>query len=109
MPTDPVQMATLGFLLEAAGAARIDLIKIDTERFEIDVSAGAKKTLGQYQPVILLEMNSWCLIAFRNMNPRVFFWNPCSTIFPSSSGVTPCGELRRIGKGVRRPKIATSR
>ena len=58
LPTVPVQMATLASLLESAGAARIDLIKIDTEGFEIDVFAGFKKTLGQYQPVILLEIYS---------------------------------------------------
>ena len=50
-------MATLDSFLESAGAARINLIKIDTEGFEIDVFAGVKKTLGQYQPVILLEIH----------------------------------------------------
>lgn len=58
LPTILVQVATLDSLLESAGAARIDLIKIGTEGFEIDVFAGVKKTLGQYQPVSLLEIYS---------------------------------------------------
>ena len=67
--------------------------------------AGAKKTLGQYQPVILLEMNSWCLIAFRNMNPR-FFLESLRGNFPFVFWVTPSAKLRRISKGIRRPNNA---
>jgi FkbM family methyltransferase len=51
-------MASLDSFLESAGAARINLIKIDMEGFEIDVFAGVKKTLGQYQPGILREIYS---------------------------------------------------
>lgn len=99
LPTDAVQMTTLDAFLEAASAGRIDLIKIDTEGFEIDVLAGARSTLGQYRPVISLEMNSWCLIGFRNMNPRSFLESLLDN-FPFVFWVTPSGKLRRIGKGV---------
>ena len=98
-PTDPVQMVKLDSYLEAAGAGKIDLIKIDTEGFEIDVLAGAKSTLGQYRPIVFLEMNSWCLIAFRNINPRSFL-EFLLNHFPFVFWVTPSGKLRRIGKSV---------
>lgn len=99
-PTDPVQMITLDSALEAAGAGKIDLIKIDTEGFEIDVLAGAKSTLRHSRPVIFLEMNSWCLIAFRNLNPRTFLEFLLDN-FPFVFWVTPSGKLRRIGKAIR--------
>jgi len=53
-------------------------------------------------------MSSWCLIAFRNMNPRNFLETLLDN-FPFVFWVTPSGKLRRIGKGVRRTKIARSR
>lgn len=99
-PTDPVQMITLDSSLEAAGGGKIDLIKIDTEGFEIDVLAGAKSTLGRYRPVVFLEMNSWCLIAFRNLNPRSFLEFLLDS-FPFVFWVTPSGKLNRIGKAAR--------
>jgi FkbM family methyltransferase len=99
LPTDSVRMNTLDSFLASAGAEKIDLIKIDTEGFEIDVLVGAKSTLVQYRPVVFLEMNSWCLIAFRNMNPRSFLESLLHG-FPFVFWVTPSGKLRRIGSGV---------
>ncbi len=100
LPTGRVRMTTLDSFLETAKGGKIDLIKIDTEGFEIDVLAGAKNTLAQSRPVILLEMNSWCLVAFRNMNPRIFV-DFLLDHFPFVFWVKPSGQLRRIGKGVR--------
>ncbi|MFN7307517.1 MAG: FkbM family methyltransferase [Acetobacteraceae bacterium] len=100
LPTSSVQMDTLDSVLEAAACEGLDLIKIDVEGFEIDILAGAKNTLRRFQPVVFLEMNSWCLIAFRNMNPR-FFVEFLLDNFPFVFWVTPSGKLRRIGKAVR--------
>jgi len=66
---------------------------------------GAKKALGQYQPVILLEMNSRCLIAVHNRNPR-FFLESLLGNFPFVFWVKPSAKLRRISKGIRRPNNA---
>lgn len=98
-PADPVQMVTLDSFLATAEPGKIDLIKIDTEGFEIDVLVGAKSTLARHRPVIFLEMNSWCLIAFRNINPRSFLESLLRN-FPFVFWITPSGKLRRIGKGV---------
>ena len=97
-PTDPLQMITLDSSLEAAGAGKIDLIKIDTEGFEMDVLVGAKSTLGRYRPVIFLAMNSWCLVVFRNINPRSFLESLLDN-FPFVFWVTPSGKLRPYRQG----------
>ena len=100
LATNSVKMDTLDSILEAESCDGLDLIKIDSEGFEIDVLAGSKNTLKRYQPVVFLEMNSWCLIAFRNMNPRIFVEFLLDN-FPFVFWVTPSGKLRRIGKAVR--------
>ena len=50
--------------------ARVDLIKIDVEGFEIDVLEGARDTIAADRPYVAIEFNSFTMIAFRNLNPR---------------------------------------
>jgi hypothetical protein len=40
-------------------------MKIDTEGYELEVLEGAKQILQTFRPTVLLEMNHWCLNAFR--------------------------------------------
>ncbi|WP_217574811.1 FkbM family methyltransferase [Mesorhizobium sp. GbtcB19] len=49
---------------------KVDLVKVDVEGFEIDVLAGAVKTIADQKPSMLLEFNSFTMIAFRDLNPR---------------------------------------
>jgi FkbM family methyltransferase len=49
---------------------RLDLVKIDVEGFELDVLAGARRTIAGLRPGVFLEFNSFTLIAFGNENPR---------------------------------------
>ncbi len=51
---------------------RLDFVKIDVEGFELDVLAGARELLRGYRPPVLLEFNSFTIIAFADMNPRAF-------------------------------------
>jgi FkbM family methyltransferase len=95
MASATVEMNTLDFFLQSKDAGKIDLIKIDTEGFEIDVIMGAKDTLGKFKPVVNLEMNSWCLMAFRNINPRHFI-ESLLNYFPMVFWFTPSGKLRLI-------------
>ncbi|MEN9500401.1 MAG: hypothetical protein RIS83_2221 [Pseudomonadota bacterium] len=71
-PTHLVPMNTIDEFARRFSVQKIDLIKIDTEGFEREVILGAKNCLERFKPVVFLEMNSWCLLAFRNMNPREF-------------------------------------
>lgn len=51
----------------------IDFIKIDVEGFEGHVLHGAKKTLSSNRPVVVLELNHWCLNAFQRTSIPEFF------------------------------------
>jgi FkbM family methyltransferase len=62
-----VPVHTLDAVLEQTGLRRLDAMKIDVEGFELDVFAGAKKTLSVFEPLVFMEMNHWCLSMFRRM------------------------------------------
>ena len=59
----------------------IDFIKIDVEGFEGHVLRGGKQTLSSNRPVVVLELNHWCLNAFQRTSIPDFFDLLCS-IFP---------------------------
>lgn len=46
----------------------IGFIKIDVEGFELDVIEGLAQTITTHKPVVALELNHWCLNAFRRMS-----------------------------------------
>ena len=58
-----------------------DFIKIDVEGFELNVLAGAPRILRKYRPVVTLEMNHWCLNAFRRTSIPEFM-DRLRAIFP---------------------------
>lgn len=52
---------------------RLDFIKIDVEGFEGNVIRGALNLLEQHKPIVVLELNHWCLNAFRRISVPDFF------------------------------------
>ncbi|MDA4112486.1 MAG: FkbM family methyltransferase [Thaumarchaeota archaeon] len=51
----PVEMRTLdSFSLPA-----VDLVKIDVESYELEVLQGARRTLEEYHPALMVEMHDW--------------------------------------------------
>jgi FkbM family methyltransferase len=44
---------------------RVDFIKIDVEGFEQSVLTGGAQTIARFRPVVMLELNHWCLNAFQ--------------------------------------------
>lgn len=44
---------------------KIDFIKIDVEGFEEDVIKGSLEQIDKHNPVVVLELNHWCLNAFQ--------------------------------------------
>lgn len=52
---------------------RVDFIKIDVEGFEGNVIKGATGLLTKYKPIVVLELNHWCLNAFRRTSVPDFF------------------------------------
>jgi len=73
--TSRIEIKPLDSVVQELGLDRLDFMKIDVEGFEIDVLDGASETLSRFRPTVFLEFNSYCLIAFRNMNPRAALEN----------------------------------
>jgi len=51
----------------------IDFIKIDVEGFEGHVLRGGTRTLSSFHPLVVLELNHWCLNAFQRTSVPDFF------------------------------------
>ncbi|QQR68686.1 MAG: FkbM family methyltransferase [Alphaproteobacteria bacterium] len=60
---------------------RVDFIKIDVEGFEMNVIKGGRTTLRKHRPVVVLELNHWCLNAFQRLSVPEFF-DFLRSIFP---------------------------
>jgi FkbM family methyltransferase len=70
--TVEVPVLTLDGFAEERGLDRLDLLKVDVEGFELDVLRGARRCLNRFRPVLFTEVNSFALLAVRNVNPRRF-------------------------------------
>lgn len=51
----------------------LDFIKIDAEGFEKSVIEGAEGIIRAYKPIVVLELNHWCLNAFQRITIPDFF------------------------------------
>jgi len=65
-----VDVVTLDQFVADNSVDRVDFLKVDTEGFEHDVFLGMTEIEAKFRPLVYFEFNSWCLIAFRNENPR---------------------------------------
>jgi len=61
---ETVEVSTVDIERASRALARVDLIKIDVEGFEIDVLEGARGTIAADRPYIVIEFNSFTMIAF---------------------------------------------
>ena len=73
--SETIQITPLDHELLRRGRAdqKVDFIKLDVEGFEMEVLKGATDCLARHQPVVALEMNHWCLNAFRRVCIPDFF------------------------------------
>jgi FkbM family methyltransferase len=62
---EKIQICKLDDVVKSMNLAKIDFIKIDVEGFEGHVLRGATETLHRHKPVVVLELNHWCLNAFQ--------------------------------------------
>jgi FkbM family methyltransferase len=79
--TETITIERLDDVVATLALNRIDLIKIDVEGFEQSVLQGSLNTLARYRPVVVLELNHWCLNAFQRITVPDFF-DFLRSIFP---------------------------
>jgi hypothetical protein len=65
---DGYPINTLENLFPQFGIPGINFIKIDVDGFELEVLSGARSLINRFQPIVLLEMNHWCLNVFRRIS-----------------------------------------
>jgi FkbM family methyltransferase len=71
LPALSVEVTTLDAWAAARGGLpRLDLLKLDVEGFEPEVLEGTAGLLAAHRPVVVLELNSFTLIAMRHSSPR---------------------------------------
>jgi FkbM family methyltransferase len=71
--TEKIVICRLDEVLKSLKVSKIDFIKIDVEGFEGHVLRGATQALATYRPIVLLELNHWCLNAFQRTTIPDFF------------------------------------
>lgn len=71
--TEKIVIKQLDEVVNTLDIQRIDLIKIDVEGFEAHVLRGARQSLLTYRPLVVLELNHWCLNAFQRTSVPDFF------------------------------------
>ncbi len=96
-----VEANTVDNLVRTLGLKAVDFIKIDVEGHEWPVLRGATEVLAVHHPLVYMEFNSYCQLAYGEVNPRSFLqwlFTQFSDIFMvSKDGSGPL--LRRITVG----------
>jgi len=63
-----IPLTSLDSLVSRLAIERLNFIKIDVEGCELEVLKGAETTLNRFKPIVMLEMNHWCLNVFRRVS-----------------------------------------
>lgn len=65
-----IKMETLDNFLRKTSFERMDLLKIDTEGYELNVLRGAIDSIKKFRPLIIIEFNTWFMRVVQNLNPH---------------------------------------
>lgn len=76
-----ISLRRLDTAVRELGLRSVDFIKIDVEGFEGQVLKGGADTLFRHRPLVVLELNHWCLNAFQRTSVPEFF-DLLRAIFP---------------------------
>ncbi|MEM9276109.1 MAG: FkbM family methyltransferase [Cyanobacteria bacterium P01_F01_bin.143] len=79
--TEKIEARRLDDIIDNLEIQKIDFIKIDVEGFEKEVIEGARNAIERFRPIIVLELNHWCLNAFQRITIPDFF-DYLQSIFP---------------------------
>lgn len=78
-----------------AGIGQVDFIKIDVEGFERNVIEGLAGTIASIRPVVVLELNHWCLNVFQRTSVPDFF-DFLRSVFPVLYAVDGPEDVRNL-------------
>jgi FkbM family methyltransferase len=67
--TIPIKIDTLDAFVAGTATQKLDLLKIDAEGFELNVLRGAVKTLKKFEPMVIIEFNSWFMASVQKVDP----------------------------------------
>lgn len=81
-----IRVERLDDVVGGFGLRSIDFIKIDVEGFEKNVLEGARDTISRDLPIVVVELNHWCLNAFRRLTVPDYFDYLCA-LFPIALAV----------------------
>jgi len=70
--TVTVPITRLETVMQQQGLNRLDFVKIDVEGFEFPIVRDALPLFNAHETVVMLEFNSWCQLAFADVNSRGF-------------------------------------
>lgn len=70
---EQIVVKRLDDIVPSLGVPSVDLVKLDVEGFETRVIRGGEKTIREAQPVVVLELNHWCLNALQRISVPDFF------------------------------------
>ena len=59
--TEKIKIRKLDDIIGDLEIQKIDFIKIDVEGFEKEVIEGARNAIEKFRPIVVLELNHWCL------------------------------------------------
>ena len=76
-----IEIQRLDDVVRRDGIKDVDFIKLDVEGYELQVLDGAPETLWRHRPVIVTEMNHWCLNVLHRISLPDFIDYLCSA-FP---------------------------
>ncbi|UPG89258.1 FkbM family methyltransferase [Luteibacter aegosomaticola] len=69
---EEIEVRRLDDVATSLDLAGLDFVKIDVEGFESHVLRGGIRTIHRYKPVVVLELNHWCLNAFQRTSVPEF-------------------------------------
>jgi FkbM family methyltransferase len=90
--TEKIIIRKMDEALKPYNLKNVDFIKIDVEGFEGHVIKGGENTLTTHKPVVVLELNHWCLNAFQRTTIPDFF-DFLRSVFPILYAVDGAGYL----------------
>jgi len=70
---ETIEIRRLDDVVPSLGLESLQFIKIDVEGFEGHVLRGGCETLSRFRPVVVLELNHWCLNALQRTSIPEFF------------------------------------